>query len=279
MPEVTLRPEVGYDNVGQVSVDGYTYHHSHVIAGYETSWDAVHDDTDATSANSDAGAASAITGRSNATDGGSYHDANCYIFYRAHQTIDTKTLDDGGTPSISAAKFSASSSGGYDACAETGHTENDRGYTAIVAQAALGDVNKITVGDYNSFGATPVEWSDHLDNGGPAGVGESNDFELNFNETGIAGIAVNGTTGFGLAEGHDIQDDPFVHPGGSGSEYTGWGNRNVDMSGTQYDPELIVTYTVVTSDIDKVSGIALANIEDVSGITAANGEAINGIDF
>ena len=200
----TLRPDVGA-NAGvvdpQITVDGYTYNNS------SSTWATVRGAATGSGSSATAGASFTATARLSSSHGSL---PNNYIIYRSHQTVDTSSLTSSAV--ISAAYYSFSSSGGYDQCAETGHTESDRGYTAVVEQAALGDANDIVVGDYDSLNTT--ELSDHLLDSAVAALPESNDFSWTFNAAGISNISKTGITGFGEREGHDIHDDAFVHSGG-----------------------------------------------------------------
>jgi hypothetical protein len=99
----------------------------------------------------------------------------------------------------------------------------------------------------------------------------------NFNSTGIAGVSLTAATKVCLRDGYDGDDSEYTWASEPKTQGAQW--IAADTGGTSSDPKLVVTYSVVTSDIEAMNGIALADIEAVNGITAANGEAINGVDF
>ena len=246
------------------SVDGYVY------KADDSSWSTTRSEPDAQGFSDTGGAALSAVGR---TAGGNY------IIYRGINVLDTSTLDDTGTPSISAAVWSVTSSGNYEQCQETSHTCSNFDHVVMISCDTLEspDDTAIAVGDYNASLtdlANPIEVSDRIENS----VSGAKNFTFS-DPTGLASIAVNGKTRFMAREGHDVDDATFVHSGGGSSEFEGDGHRNAEMETEGLRPYLTVTYTISTSDIQAVNGIALASIQTVNGITAANGEAINGVDF
>ena len=276
MTDATWYPAAGTTTGG---IDGYVYNNA------DTDWDTIREAATGAGASATAGAASSLVGRADAITGGAYADPNDWIFYRGFNTIDMRTTPGAGAV-FSAINWEVSSSGGYDECEGTGHGSNDDtyGYTAPCDMSGLTSEDAIVPADYDHCTLSPSSseiYGPKLDNSAPAGVGESNDFSWDFDSDGLsaADAAVGGYFGFTIREGHDIEDGEFRHPGGSGSKYSGFGQRNTDMGGTQYDPEMDVTYTIVTSDIQAFNGITLSNIETFNGVTAANGETINGVDF
>ena len=265
MTDATWYPAAGTTTGG---IDGYVYNNA------DTVWGTIREAATGAGASAIAGAASSTVGRADAITGGAYADPNDFIIYRGFNTIDMTTTPAAGAV-FSAINWEVSSSGGYDQCEATGHggDDDDYGYTAPCNMTGLTSENAIVAADYDHITLTPDAdeiYGPKLDNSAPAGVGESNDFSWDFDSDGrsAADAAVGGYFGFTIREGHDIGNGEFRHPGGSGSKYSGFGQRNTDMGGDQYDPEMDVTYSIVTSDI-----------QAVNGITAANGEAINGIDF
>ena len=239
------------------SVDGYT------MKLDSSDWDTTHDSATGSGSSDTAGGAFSAVGR---------YAAGNYQIWRGINVLDTSSL--GSSASVTAAIWVVTSSGIYDQCQGTGHTENDFGYTAMADCDTLesGTDTAIAVGDYNAI-LDSTELSDQKDNGGSGGG------TYTFNSTGRGLVSTTGKTRFMAREGHDIGDTAFVHSGGGSTEYSGDGHRNEEMETEGLRPYFTVTYDVITSDIQAVNGIALASIEAVNGITAANGEAINGVDF
>jgi len=225
------------------SVDGNLYHHSHVISGSETSWSAVHGAASSTTPSDNIGAASALTGRSDGVDGGSYHTADCFIIYRAINVLNTASL--GSSATVTAGTWTVTSSGAYDQCGH-GSDDDTYGYTAPTDCDALetSDDTRLTNGDWNAI-LDSTEWvdvADRLDHS----VTNSGTLVWTFNATGYGLISTTGKTRFMIREGHDIQDAEFSHPGGTGTKYAGFGQRNEEYETPSGRPFLTVTYDLVT---------------------------------
>jgi len=100
--------------------------------------------------------------------------------------------------------------------------------------------------------------------------GANNWEEITFSDTSI--ISKTGVTKIGLINSIDNDNGS---PSGSNSI----GNYVFsNYTGTDKDPYLSITYTVVTTDIKSINGVAYADIKSVNGLAKASIKSINGLE-
>ena len=271
----------------QTTVDGTLRRFLNVGSGGAATsgeWDTVHDDTNATHV---------IT-----TDTPDYLSNADDWFYGTDYRLDIRRgcaiFDTSGIGSatISAGVASWFVEDAYD-------KDNDAtAYIALVESAPASN-DDLAAGDYQKVGLNGIGGSFLLLNpteltatsgrydlsAGGAGGGQVEVdayVDWTMDATGRTAISTSGVTKLGLRHGHDTTDHQTANtPSASAaaSIYSHIYGRSADHTGTGSDPKLVVTYTAITTDVKKISGIAQASVKKINGITAANTKKFLGVEF